>query len=251
MKRKVYSVILLILICISLSLGINHKERATFFRTNRKVPIYSVCTNEKKVAITFDTNWGKDNTKEILELLAKYNVKATFFIIGKWANEFPDEVKQIYTQGHEIGNHSYKHPNMTQLSNDKIRSEILTTDEKIIEITGQTTKIFRCPEGTYNDLVIKTTESIGKYCIQWDVDSIDWKEQGAEIEYQRVITKSKSGSIILFHNNAKYTPQNLPKIIEKLQNNGYKFVTVSDLIYKNNFYLNNEGKQIPDNTIAN
>ena len=82
-------------------------------------------------------------------------------------------------------------------------------------------------------------------------DSIDWKEQDADTEFQRVIKKTKAGSIILFHNNAKYTPENLPKIIEKLQNNGYKFVIVSDLIYKNNYYINNEGKQIPSGSIAN
>lgn len=251
MKRKVYSIVLLIFICIILSLCINYRDGAVFFRMNKKIPIYSVSTDEKRVAITFDTSWGKDNTKSILDILEKYNVKATFFIIGKWANEFPDEVKQMSVKGHEIGNHSYRHPNMTILSNDKIKDEIRLADEKIFEITGKNTKIFRCPEGSYNDLVIKTAESTGKYCVQWDVDSIDWKEEGAEIEYQRVIKKTKAGSIILFHNNAKYTPENLPKIIEKLQRNGYEFVIVSDLIYKNNYYLNNEGKQIPNNAIVN
>ena len=251
MKRKVYSIVLLIFICIILSVFINYRDGATFFRMNKKIPIYSVATNEKKVAITFDTSWGKDNTKVILDILEKYKVKATFFIIGKWANEFPDEVKQINIKGHEIGNHSYRHPNMTQLSNDEIKKEITLTDEKIYEITGQTTKIFRCPEGSYNDLVVKTAEFTGKYCIQWDVDSIDWREEGADIEYKRVIKKTKPGSIILFHNNAKYTPENLPKIIQKLQKDGYEFVVVSDLIHKNNYYLNNEGKQIPNNTIVN
>ena len=251
MKRKVYSVVLLIFICIILSLYINYRGSATFLKINKRIPIYSVSTNEKKVAITFDTSWGKDNTKEILDILEEYNVKATFFIIGKWANEFQSEVKQINIKGHEIGNHSYRHPNMTVLANDKIKNEIISTDEKIFEITGQTTKMFRCPEGSYNDLVIKTAEATGKYCIQWDVDSIDWKEEGAEIEYQRVIKKTKPGSIILFHNNAKYTPQNLERIIKDLQKNGYKFVVVSDLIYKDNYNINNEGKQIPNKGIVN
>ena len=251
MKRKVYSIAVLIFICIFLSIFINYRDSATFFRINRKIPIYSVATNEKKVAITFDTSWGKDYTPEILDILQKYNVKATFFIIGKWANEFQNEVKQIGLKGHEIGNHSYVHPDMTTLSSDKINDEINTTDKKIFEITGQTTKIFRCPSGTYNDLVIKTVEQTKKYAVQWNVDSIDWKEEGAEIEYQRVIKKTKTGSIILLHNNAKYTPQNLSRIIEKLQKDGYKFVTVSELIYKDNYYLNNEGKQILNKPIAN
>jgi peptidoglycan-N-acetylglucosamine deacetylase len=251
LKLKVYSIVLLMFICIILSICINYRESATFFRMNKKIPIYSVATDEKKVAITFDTSWGKDNTMAILDILEKYKVKATFFIIGKWANEFPNEVKQISIKGHEIGNHSYRHPNITVLSSDEIKKEIRLTDEKIFELTGQTTKIFRCPEGSYNDLVVKTAESTGKYCIQWDVDSIDWREEGADIEYKRVIKKTKPGSIILFHNNAKYTPENLPKIIEKLQKDGYEFVIVSDLIYKNNYYLNNEGKQIQNKTIVN
>ena len=251
MKRKVYNIILLIFACIILSLYLNYRSGASFFRMTRKSPIYSVATNEKKVAITFDTSWGNDNTEVILDILEKYKVKATFFIIGKWANEFQDEVKLINAKGHEIGNHSYIHPNMTSLSIERINKEITSTDAKIFELTGQTTKLFRCPEGEYNDTLIKAVEATGKYCIQWDVDSIDWKEQSANDEYQRVIKRTKPGSIILFHNNAKYTPENLPKIIEKLHLEGYEFVTVSELIYKNSYYINNEGKQIPNKAIAN
>lgn len=247
MKRKVFNAIILIIICILVSLLANHiivYNKYIFMVYNKKLPIYSVDTNEKKISLTFDTSWGIDYTSAILDILDKYHIKATFFIIGKWADDYPDTVKEIYRKGHEIGNHSDTHANMTLVSKEKIMMEINKTDEKIFQLTGQTTSLFRCPEGEYNDLVINTVNSLGKYSIQWDVDSIDWKEGNKQLEYERVIKKAKSGSIILFHNNAKNTPENLPRIIEKLQQEGDRFVTVSDLIYKQNYHLDGSGKQI-------
>ncbi|WBW99375.1 polysaccharide deacetylase family sporulation protein PdaB [Oceanirhabdus sp. W0125-5] len=212
---------------------------------NKKLPIYNVETNgEKVIAITFDASWGADNTIKILDVLDEYDVKGTFFLVGRWVDEYNAEVEEIHKRGHEIGNHSNSHPNMTSLSKDAIIREIITTDNKIRQITGEGTKIFRFPEGAYNDKVIEIVEESGHYCIQWDVDSIDWKEQGAEKEYERVISKTKGGSIILFHNNAKYTPENLPRILKQLKNDGFSFVTVSELIYKEDYIIDHAGKQI-------
>lgn len=208
------------------------------------IPIYSVDTKGKNIAISFDTSWGTDYTEKILQILEKYNVKATFFVIGTWADQYPEKVKEIYKTGNEIGNHTNMHPDMRRISQEKIISEIAITDAKIKGLTGEDSKLFRCPSGAYDDKVMKVVESTGHYCIQWDVDSIDWKQEGADLEYNRVISKVKPGSIILFHNNAKFTPENLPKIIEKLQKEGYKFVKVGDLIYKDNFYLDLNGKQV-------
>ncbi len=249
MKKKVYIVISLIFLCVLLSVFINSRNintKDTFIKTNKKLPIYSVETKEKKVALTFDTSWGNDYTMQILDVLQKYNVKATFFLIGKWVDDFPDDVKAIYSRGHEIGNHSNSHPDMTALSRESILNEIDTTDIKIFQLTGQVTKLFRCPEGKYNDSLIKTVEDSGRYSIQWDVDSIDWREMDKNSEYQRVVNKTRSGSIILFHTNARYTPDNLARVIEKLQKDGYEFVVVSDLIYKYGYHLDNYGKQIQD-----
>jgi peptidoglycan/xylan/chitin deacetylase (PgdA/CDA1 family) len=113
-----------------------------------------------------------------------------------------------------------------------------------MKVTGESTKLFRCPSGAYNDLVVETVNSNGYHCIQWDVDSIDWKAQGADNEYDRVMRKVQPGSILLFHNDGKYTPETLPRIIEDLKAKGYSFVKVGDLIYKENYYINNQGKQI-------
>jgi len=234
-----------IFIGISAIIGVyNWKTKGTFLAEQRKLPIYSVDTKEKKIAISFDASWGDDRTGDILKTLDKYNAKATFFVVGAWVDQYPDMLKTLYDKGHEIGNHSNKHPIMTTISKENMIKDIDITDAKIMAITGQETTLFRCPSGEYNNLVIETVASTNHYCIQWDVDSIDWKEQGAEIEYNRIIKKTKPGSILLFHNNAKYTPENLPKILQYFKNQGYQFVTVSELIHKNNYYIDEAGKQI-------
>ena len=216
-----------------------------FNLNNKKLPIYNVDTNgEKVIAITFDASWGADNTIKILDVLDEYDVKATFFLVGRWVDEYESEVEEIHKRGHEIGNHSNSHPNMTSLSKDAIIREIIITDSKIRKITGEGTKVFRFPEGAYNDNVVQIIQESGHYCIQWDVDSIDWKEAGAQKEYDRVIKKTVGGSIVLFHNNAKYTPDNLPKILKQLTNDGFSFVTVSELIYKEDYIIDHAGKQI-------
>lgn len=215
--------------------------------SNKKHPIYNVETQEKKLCITFDMNWGNDHTKEILDILDKYNMKATFFVIGSWISydkENENLIKEISQRGHTIGNHSNSHADFTKISRDKIKNEIDSTDEKIKNITGKDTILFRFPSGAYNDVSLEQVWNNNHIPIQWDVDSVDWKEQGEEIEFNRVIKKVKPGSIILFHNNAKHTPRNLEKIIKKFQGEGYEFIKVEDLIYKEDFYIDSNGKQI-------
>lgn len=246
MKSKIYKKVLfaVLLLAVSTISSIFLNVSKGVFVQDKNIPIYSVDTQEKKVSITFDVNWGNDNTIEILDILDKYNVKATFFIIGNWAEDFPELAKEIYKRGHEIGNHSDTHPDFTQISKDRIIKEISVADAKIMKITGQGTKLFRCPSGSYNDNALNAVKSAGYYCIQWDVDSIDWKAEGADKEYERVMKKVNPGSIILFHSDAKFTPYNLPRIIEDLKVKGYSFVKVGDLIYKENYKINLEGKQI-------
>lgn len=240
---KIVAALALIFICGAMSILFNYDNIGVFLNGQKKLPIYSVGISEKKIALTFDVNWGQDNTEKILDILDKYNVKATFFIIGAWAEDNTNVVKMIHNRGHEIANHSTKHPDMTKISREKIIKEVEITDAKIMELTSENCNVFRCPSGAYDDNVIETLNDINHYCIQWDVDSIDWKEEGADLEYNRVISKTKPGSIILFHNNAKYTPENLPKIIEKLKSGGYSFLKISELIYKKNYYIDHTGKQ--------
>ncbi len=216
------------------------------FSNQKSLPIYRVDTEEKKVAITFDVNWGKDTTEEILNILDKHKAKATFFLIGKWI-DYSDKnlnlVKEINKKGHELGNHSNLHPDFTNLTRDKIVKELEITDSKIYDITHKRNKIFRFPKGSYDNNSVSVVKELGYIPIQWNIDSIDWKEEGKDIEYNRVSQKIKPGSIILFHNNTKYTPENLDKIISNFKKQGYEFVTVSDLIYHENYEINIEGVQ--------
>ena len=242
--KKIFMVTILLLTAIGISIFTNYGYKGAFATLNRKLPIYCVDTKDKKVAITFDVSLGDEYIDKILNVLDKHNIKATFFVVGDWVDKNPDKLKDIYTKGHEIGSHSNRHPNMTKISRDKVIEDININEAKIRSIIGSGTKLFRCPEGAYNDDVIDAVKSSGYYCIQWDVDSVDWKEQGADLEYNRVIKNTKPGSIILFHNSAKYTPGNLERVITNLNEKGYKFVKVGDLIYKDNYKMEYDGKQM-------
>ncbi|WP_069649989.1 polysaccharide deacetylase family sporulation protein PdaB [Caloranaerobacter ferrireducens] len=245
-KNKVIKIILVIFLVTSslVYTTINQDEIISVFSVKRELPIYSVDTDEMKIAISFDAAWGDQYTKQILDILDKYNVKTTFFLVGFWVDRYPDMVKEIARRGHEIGNHSTNHPHMTKLSQTQIIDELKKTEDKIKKITGQRTILFRPPFGDYNDRLIRTCRDNGYYVIQWDVDSLDWKELGVEPVVDRVLRNVKKGSIVLFHNNAKYVTKYLPIILEKLQARGYKIVPISELIYKEDYYIDNTGRQM-------
>lgn len=242
--KKIKVAIVLLLLVITISLIGKTLQVNVFAPTTRKLPIYSVDTKEKKLCLTFDVNWGDDKTKEILDILDKYDAKATFYIIGVWCDDFPEEVKEISKRGHEIGNHSNKHADYTKLTKNQIIEDVEKANAKILGLTGELPKTFRFPSGSYNDEAVQAIEELGLKSIQWDVDSVDWKANGADIEYNRVISKAKEGSIILFHNDGKYTPENLEKILGKYKAMGYEFVTISQLVHEGNYYLDHTGKQI-------
>ena len=140
--------------------------------SERKIPIYCVDTDEKKIALSFDAAWGNDDTKQILEILEKENVKVTFFMTGGWVESFPDDVKAIAAAGHDLGNHSENHKQMSQLSKEECVDEIMKTHNKVKELTGREMTLFRPPYGDYNNTLIDTLKECGYYCIQWDVDTL-------------------------------------------------------------------------------
>lgn len=236
--------LIMVLVCGSVVLAAPYKTIVlNVFNANHEVPIYSVETTEKKIAITFDCAWGGDDIPQIIEILKNYNIKATFFMVGSWIDKYPDNVKALDKQGHEIANHSDTHVDMTSIDQERIKTEIQNANNKIETLTGKKNQLFRAPYGAYNDKLIKTAKSIEQYVIQWDVDSLDWKELGVEAMTNRVLNKVGNGSIILFHNDTKYTLQALPVIIEKLQAQGFKFVTVNNLLIKENYYIDSKGRQ--------
>ncbi|MBO7215356.1 MAG: polysaccharide deacetylase family protein [Clostridia bacterium] len=212
--------------------------------TVRKLPIYSVERNDNKISISFDCAYGADYTLKLLDVLDEYNVKCTFFCVEFWVEKYPDMVKEIVGRGHEIGTHSKTHPKMSKLSESEIKNELTSSINAIESLTGKKVELFRPPYGDYNDRLISVCESMGLYAIQWDVDSIDWKDISAKEIVNRVVKKTKSGSIILCHNNALHTHEALCYILSNLQQKGYEFVKISQLIYNENYKINSFGVQI-------
>ena len=205
----------------------------------KELPIYSVETEEKKVALSFDAAWGNEDTQQILDILKEHNIHVTFFMTGGWVEDFPDDVKKIKEAGHDLGNHSENHLNMSQLSMAEIEEEIMLVHNRVKEITGYDMCVFRPPYGDYDNDVITGVENCGYYAIQWDVDSLDWKDYGTASIIETVTCHENlgCGSIILCHNGAKYTADALEEMIIKLKEQGYSFAKMSDLIYKERFRL--------------
>lgn len=225
-------------------LFIDNNIAKVVFSQKKELPIYSVQRDDKKISISFDAAWGDEFTDDILNTLDKYNIKSTFFLVGFWVDKYPDNVVEIVKRGHEVGNHSTKHPDMTKLSREQIAAELGTTEDKIKKLTEKKPILFRPPFGAYNDNVIQVAKELGYYTIQWDIDSLDWKEFGVEPVVDRVVKNTNSGSIVLFHNNAKYIKEYLPIVIERLQSKGFEIVPISELIHKENFEMDNNGRQI-------
>ena len=212
----------------------------------RELPIYCVETKEPKIALTFDAAWGNEDTQKILEVLKKHDVRVTFFMTGGWVENYPDDVKAILAAGHDLGNHSENHKNMSQLSDAEKKEELMKVHDKVRTLTGYEMFLFRPPYGDYDNAVVNVAKDCGYYTIQWDVDSLDWKDYGVD-SIIKTVTEHKhlgNGSIILCHNGAKYTAQALDTLITKLKEKGYTFVPVSELIYRDGYHMNVEGRQI-------
>ena len=192
---------------------------------SRELPIYCVQTDQKKIALTFDAAWGNEDTADLLSILARNQIHATFFLTGSWVDAYPDDVKAIAAAGHDIGNHSQTHPEMSTLSKEQIRDELMQVHKNVKELTGQNMCFFRPPYGDYNNLLIQTATECGYLSIQWDIDSLDWKDYGV----QSIIDRTA-----------------LNPVISTLQSKGYEFVTLSELVYKDHFHMDPSGKQIPD-----
>ena len=214
--------------------------------SGKELPIYCVETKEPKIALTFDAAWGNEDTKEILDVLKKHDVKVTFFMTGGWVENYPGDVKAILAAGHDLGNHSENHKNMSQLSDEEKEEELMKVHEKVRELTGYEMFLFRPPYGDYDNAVVKVAKKCGYYTIQWDVDSLDWKDYGVDSIIKTVCEHKHlgNGTIILCHNGAKYTAQALDTLITTLKEKGYTFVPVSELIYKDGYHMNHEGRQI-------
>lgn len=190
-------------------------------------------TDQKTIALTFDDGPHPEKTEKILEVLDKYGIKATFFIIGENAEQNPDIVKKISEMGHEIGNHTYDHKSIYKLSGERILQSVKKCEDIIKNITGSKTTLFRPPEGYLDDTIASSMLGQGYDVILWRVDTYDWQGKSAEAIYSSVVKNVKCGDIILMHDyisRKSNTAQALDMIIPTLIDKGYEFVTISNLI---------------------
>ena len=241
-KQKFIGV-LCIIFAIAVILGLFFNTNISIATTTRKLPIYSVDTREKKVAITFDAAWTNQDTEQIIEILKKHNAKATFFIVGDWAEKFPESVKAFFDAGHTIANHSDTHKAFSKCNREEIKEEIVNCNKKLEEITGKPVTLVRAPSGDYTDQSLEVCKELGMTMIQWNCDSLDYTKISINEIVNRVIKGSTNGSILLFHNGVDNTAPALDEILTQLEKQGYTFVSVEDLIYKEDFYIDHTGKQ--------
>ena len=243
--RRAGTAIVLAALLVALTLLLQFTGAYAVFTggTVRKLPVYSVEREDKKIAITFDCAWGTEHTDAILKALEAENVRATFFMVQFWTEKYPEYVKKIDAAGHEIGTHSATHSQMSKLSESEIRKELQTSSQAIESVTGKKVELFRAPFGDYDDLLVETAQSMGLYTIQWDVDSLDWKNLTASEITLRIAGKVQPGSIILCHNNGLHTAEALPAVLAMLKNSGYEFVPVGELIHRGNFTMDANGRQ--------
>ncbi|MBR4943360.1 MAG: polysaccharide deacetylase family protein [Clostridia bacterium] len=215
--------------------------------STRLLPIYSVEGREKKISISFDCAWGVEYTQKLLDTMQEYGVRCTFFATQFWVEKYPEYVAKIVEYGHEIGTHSRTHSYMSKQSKAEILDELNTSSNAIERITGEKVTLFRPPYGDYDNELIETCKSRNLYPIQWDVDSLDWKNLSAAEIALRITGSAKDGSIILCHNNGLHTAEALPSVFSTLKKRGYDFVPIGELIYKEHYFIDRSGRQHPIN----
>ena len=243
-RKSVWFLLGAALYVLVILLGLGNMVASLASVTDKELPVYSVQRDEPLVALTFNCAWEENDIPQLLDLLEKEKIKATFFLVGQWIERYPDSVRQIAAAGHEIGNHSYSHVDFVGAGEDVIRQQMEKTDALIQELTGSAPTLARVPSGSYDSRVIRLLRQQGYEVIQWDVDSIDWKTNATADEVvNRVLSKVQSGSIILMHNNSQVIIDVLPRVIESLLEQGYTFVPVSQLIHLDNYTIDANGRQ--------
>ena len=246
-KKTVALAALLILLSAALLFSNMAAGSAAVFTgyTSRQLPVYNVETEGMQAAISFDAAWGADNTAKILDALREHGAKATFFLAGFWTRKYPELVKRMDAEGMEIGSHSNTHPHMPKLNDTQLDLELSMSKSAVTDITGKEVALFRAPFGDYSDKTMNACKRAELTPIQWDVDSYDWKELEPKAMAERVLSRVKNGSIVLFHLDGKYTAEALPAILIGLKNKGYRVTGVGDLLIKGDYYIDHAGTMRP------
>lgn len=241
--KSTLSALMFILAVVLIFWTVNNPAIVGVSASKRQLPVYCVQRDDKVVALSFDAAWGNEDTQTLIDILNKYEINTTFFVVGDWVDRYPESVQALWENGNEIMNHSSDHAHFSSLSTEQIISDLNQCNDKIASITGVAPTLFRCPYGEYDDHVINAVNSIGMTAVQWDVDSLDWKGLSAQEIEKRVTERVQPGSIVLFHNAAENTPEALPGIIESLLADGYTIVPVSQILLEGEYIIDNNGRQ--------
>jgi len=247
-KRSVPGIAACVFALCLVGYALAYSSFAGAYATDRQLPIYCVDTQQKTCSVSFDAAWGNEDTQALIDILGKYHVKATFFVVGDWAEKYPESVKALVDAGQEVMSHSNHHDHYNSLSTEQITADLKASCERIQAASGTAPALIRCPYGEYDNHVIAAIRQYGMEPIQWNIDSLDWKGISASEITQRVVSRIEPGSIILFHNAAKHTPEALPGILENLISKGYTVVPISQLICRGqcgkDYTIDHTGKQI-------
>ena len=239
MKR--YKLGILFISCSIAALFLSSVDRVAaehhgrYYYEERGEVVWEVQTDKKVIALTFDDGPNPQFTPQILDVLKQHHAKATFFVIGSRIEQYPELAQREVQEGHELANHSYRHPGMTRISPEKLREEIDQAQKVIMSATGQTPRVFRPPGGVYNDKVVNTAREAGCMVVMWswNQDTRDWSRPGVNKIVDRVLSNAHNGSIVLFHDHGgdrSQTVKALTEILPELEKKGYQFVTVSELL---------------------
>ncbi len=224
------------------------KDRGRPYYEQRGYILWEINTEEKVIALTFDDGPHVTYTPQVLDLLQQYEAKATFFVIGERAEKYPELISQIGEAGHEIANHTYTHP--LSITPAKLREELKKTNDIIHSITGVYPIFYRPVAGTYNDRIINTAIEEGYRVVMWSwhLDTEDWKTPGVKKIVNKVLKGTTPGDIVLFHDaggDRTQTVKALEEILPKLKKQGYRFVTISELIEIQTLNLNTLEQEKP------
>ena len=209
----------------------------------RRTPVYAVARDDNKIALTFNAAWGDETTDEVLEILDRYGVRATFFFVGTFAREYPESVKKIANAGHEIANHSMRHFDPTKMDEGQLRADMEECSALLQRLTGVRPALYRAPSGAYDNKTVETAEDLGMAAVQWSADSVDWKDPSPDTIVARVRGRLASGGIVLLHLGKQNTARALPRLIEALLSDGFVPVTVGELLLPGDTYTDRAGIQ--------
>jgi len=192
-------------------------------------PIYRGNPDKEMVSFIINVAWGNEYLSSILSTLEKHHVKASFFLEGRWVQKNPELAKMIVEAGHEVGNHSYTHPDMSKISSSKIHEEIVKTNDVIEATTGEKVTLLAPPSGYFSNEVIKVADTLHMNTVIWSVDTIDWQKPTPEVLLSRVLGKIHNGALILMH-PTESTTKSLERLIIEIEKKGLKIDTVSEML---------------------